>query len=749
MRPLPTLPVTLPSAVLALMVAASGSTGLTGCGEKPAQPPPDAGEQTIPPTDGGTEPDLPGYDARPSNPHCTAPARPAQGGGAGTVTTERVFPNLTFTAPVFITHAPGNAERVYVVEQTGRIHLFANDAGVATTSVFLDLSGRVTCCGERGLLGLAFHPDFANNGELFVSYTDTPQGGSLRSVVSRMRSPDGGLTADPSTEERVIAIPQPYSNHNGGHLAFGPEGHLYVGMGDGGSGGDPQNHAQNLNSLLGKILRLDVSQKPYAIPADNPFADSPGTAGTPRPEFYAWGLRNPWRFSFDRETGELWAGDVGQGALEEVDLIRKGGNYGWRLKEGDACFNPAQNCPSDGLIDPVVTYPRTEGVSITGGYVYRGKAMPQLVGRFVFADFATGKVWAVRTDPATGAHSREELYDSPLSVSSFGEAPDGELYLLHYNANPGAGRIHRLVPSGAPPPEDTFPQLLSQTGCVDPQNPREALPGVIPYDVASPLWSDGAAKQRHLAIPDGTQIALKADGDFDLPVGTVLMKTFLLADRPVETRLFMRHDDGEWGGYSYEWNEAGTDAQLLPGAKTKTVAGQPWHFPSRGQCMTCHTEAAGRSLGLELAQLSSVPVRYPSGRTARQVETLAHAGLFASEPPAAADRPALTFPPDARAYLHANCSGCHRPGGTTQAEFDVRHATGLRDTLTCNAAPRQGDLGVEDARLVAPGEPEKSLLPLRMRSLDAHRMPPLSSSRVDEMGVALVEGWIRGLQGCP
>ncbi len=721
------------------LTACEGSPGPLSPNPDPA-PTPDAGTQ--PPGNDGGDDGRPGYDARPANPTCVAPERPT---AQTSVTTARAFPNLSFSSPLFITHAPGNPSRVYVVEQGGRIRVFENTPEVATSSVFLDLSGKVTCCGERGLLGLAFHPDFAQTGELFVSYTDTPPGQSLRSVVSRMRSTDGGLTADPSTEELVITFSQPYANHNGGHIAFGPDGYLYLGTGDGGSGGDPQNFAQNLGSLLGKFLRLDVSKRPYAIPADNPFAHSGGGAGEPRPERYAWGQRNPWRFTFDPETGELWTGDGGPGALEEVDLIRRGGNYGWRIKEGTRCFNPSQDCIGDGLIDPIVTYPRTEGVSITGGYVYRGSAIPSLRGRYVFGDFGSGKVWAVRTDPATGEHSREELFDSSLGISSFGEAPDGELYLVNY----GGGAIHKLVPGSATPPEDTFPQLLSQTGCVDPEDARRPLPGVIPYDVASPLWSDGAAKQRHLAIPDGTQIDLREDGDFDLPNGTVLMKTFLLGERPVETRLFIRHQDGEWGGYSYEWNDEGTDAALLPGAKTKAVAGQTWQFPSRGQCMTCHTEAAGRSLGLELSQLAPVQVTYPSGRTAPQLETLAHIGLFSSEVPAGAALPALPFPADARAYLHANCAGCHRPGGTTQAEMDLRFSTPLAETGTCDVAPRQGALGLAEARLVAPGAPERSLLPVRMRTLDAHRMPPLGTSVVDAEGVALVEGWIAGLEGCP
>lgn len=338
------------------------------------------------------------------------------------------------TQPVFLTSASDQSGRLFIVEQTGRLRILENNALHAQP--FLDLSGRVTSGGERGLLGLAFHPDFSENDRFFVNYTSV-QEGQLRTVISEFKvtGPDADI-ADPSTERILLQFDQPYSNHNGGMLAFGADGLLYISTGDGGSGGDPQGNAQKLDTFLGKILRIDVDEgDPYSVPNDNPFVGVPGA----RSEIWAFGLRNPWRFSFDRPTGRLFAADVGQNRLEEVNLIVRGGNYGWNTMEGGLCFSPEEGCPRGSLILPIAEYARDEGRSITGGYVYRGRQNRELVGTYIFGDFASGRIWLLR-DSGEGTWSRELLLESGRSISSFGTDDWDELYLVDYG-----GEILKLV----------------------------------------------------------------------------------------------------------------------------------------------------------------------------------------------------------------------------------------------------------------------------------------------------------------
>jgi glucose/arabinose dehydrogenase len=355
----------------------------------------------------------------------------------------RAFPALRFARPVAMEQAPGDASRWYLVEQGGVIRVFANDDNAQSASVFIDLTSQVgDSGGERGLLSIAFDPGFAGNGFVYLCFTRSSA--TLTSYVSRFTSTDGGQTLDTASEVELLTLPQPYANHNGGQLAFGPDGFLYVGFGDGGAGNDPQNRAQDTSNLWGKILRLDVAAAPYTIPADNPFAGNArcdaGTGAAACPEIFAWGLRNPWRFSFDRDTGALYAGDVGQGAWEEVDLIENGGNYGWRIREGAHCNIPADNCPTSGLVDPVVEYDRSLGSTITGGYVYRGGAINGLLGSYVFGDFSSGRIFRI----ANGAPPLEVLLDSNLLIPSFAQDTEGELYALNY----GEGAVYRIVEAG-------------------------------------------------------------------------------------------------------------------------------------------------------------------------------------------------------------------------------------------------------------------------------------------------------------
>lgn len=347
-----------------------------------------------------------------------------------------IFPALTFSQPVDLVQAPGDSSRFFVVEQGGAIKVFSNAENVSSSSTFLDIKSKVTSGGERGLLGLAFHPDFKTNGYFFVNYT---AGNPLKTVIARYKATAN--QADAGSEAILFTFNQPYDNHNGGSMQFGKDGYLYIATGDGGSGGDPQNNAQNLKSHLGKILRVDVNgttKGNYSIPADNPFVA--GTTGN-LPEIYAYGLRNPWRISFDTESGKLFAGDVGQNEREEIDIIVKGGNYGWRIKEGVDCYNPGSNCNAQGLIEPVHDYSQDNGDrSITGGYVYRGSAIPSLAGKYIYGDYISGRIWALELDGDTRKSNTLILEDNAL-ISSFGQDLKGEVYYLNY----GEGKVMKVV----------------------------------------------------------------------------------------------------------------------------------------------------------------------------------------------------------------------------------------------------------------------------------------------------------------
>ncbi len=346
--------------------------------------------------------------------------------GDGPIALEPVAEGLE--RPVYVTHADDRSGDLFVLEQPGRIRVLSEE-GLAERPL-LDLTERVESGGnEQGLLGLAFHPEFAANGRFFVNYTREPDGATV--IAEFQATGDGPVAAD--AERVLLTVEQPYRNHNGGMIAFGPDGLLYIGMGDGGSGGDPQNFAQDPDALLGKMLRIDVDGgEPYGIPADNPFAEGGG-----RPEIFASGLRNPWRFSFDRETGELRAGDVGQNAIEEIDVIQRGGNYGWRRMEGTRCYEPSQGCRRDDLILPVAEYANGGGrCSVTGGYVYRGETVPALTGTYVYGDFCSGEIFGLRPEEST------VLLDTGLSLASFGEDAAGELYVADLR-----GAVYRIVPA--------------------------------------------------------------------------------------------------------------------------------------------------------------------------------------------------------------------------------------------------------------------------------------------------------------
>ena len=385
-----------------------------------------------------------GLDARPVNLTCEAPDRT---GGGTDILTEDAFPSLPGfgSAPLNLLQAPGDDTRWFAAEREGTVRVFNNVANVSAFNAdFISIT--VNSNVEGGLLGMAFDPDYATNGRVFFSWTEGA--GTLESVVAWFTSSDGGQTLDPGTQTEVIRVQQDAANHNGGGIAFGPDGFLYFGLGDGGGSNDPRERSQDTTNLLGAMLRLDVSGAGpgYTIPADNPFAGNAlcpadHSSATDCPEIYAWGLRNPWRWSFDSATGDLWLGDVGQNAFEEVDVIERGGNYGWDCREGFSAnsSDPSPACPAAGaLIDPVHAYDRSQGdISITGGYVYRGTAITGLTGSYVFGDFVSGRIWRL-VDDGSGGFTSEELAQLSSNILAFAQGNDGELYLLD-------GGIERIV----------------------------------------------------------------------------------------------------------------------------------------------------------------------------------------------------------------------------------------------------------------------------------------------------------------
>ena len=705
-----------------------------------------------------------GLDSRPSNTTCLAGDPP---GNTVSLAVQRAFASLpNFTQPIAMLQEPGNSARWYVVQKTGSVRVFDNTPNVATTREFINLGSRLnsdpnSSNDERGLLGMAFHPNYPTDPRVFLFYTGTHTTLGLVDRVSQFRLAANGTSLDAGSEIELFNVDDPEGNHNGGNIAFGPDGFLYIGIGDGGGGGDGHGaigNGQLLTTMLGKMLRIDVAATTmattYAIPPTNPDSGNArcnvnGSGSANCPEIYAYGFRNPWRWSFDRGSGQLWLNDVGQGTLEEVDLVTLGGNYGWRCFEGSDPFNATCGPNRASSIPPVAQYGRSLGFSTTGGVVYRGSTIPALIGRYVFGDFGSGNLWNIARDTtptltltATGALS------TGLQIASFGEDTDGEVYLVHLG-----GTLHRLVQGAGGGRQ--IPNQLSQTGCVNPSTPTLPASGLIPYAPNAPFYSDGAVKTRWLALPDGQRIVIDAGNDFDFPSGSVLVKNFSIGTTLVETRLFMRHNDGNWAGYTYEWNAGRTEATRVVGGKTVQVAGQTWEFPSEAQCLQCHSAAAGRTLGLEIGQLNG-DFGYPTGRTANQLTTLN--SIDTLTPPLTQTPAQLPVIPDpfgsaalgsrARAYLHTNCSYCHRPSGPTPSNLDYRYTTALASTNTCDIAPTLGNLGITNPRIIAPGSAARSVTVARMNRVGTDAMPPLTRHMIDTAGVQLLTTWIDGLANC-
>jgi uncharacterized repeat protein (TIGR03806 family) len=687
-------------------------------------------------------------------------------------TVTKVYPKLTFNEALELTAMPGKNAWV-IAERPGKVYTFDMDPAKAEKKLILDV--------KHAIYGAVLHPKFADNGYLYLSELpdgskEAPDGTKLvRYTVDRAT-----MTADPKTAKLIFTWPN--GGHNGGCLRFGPDGMLYVSTGDGSGIADSLETGQNIHTVLGKILRIDVSKeeggKAYAIPEDNPFAKTKDARG----EVWAYGIRQSWKISFDTATGDLWAGEVGQDLWEMVYLIQKGGNYGWSVTEGAYPFRPERKKGPTPILKPIAEHHHTEARSVTGGYIYHGKKHADLKGAYVYGDFDTGRVWALKYDKkAERVTDHKELAKTNLRIVAWAQDHDGEVYALNFID----GSIYALAPTPPQAKGPEFPRKLSETGLFADTAKLAPATGLIPYSVNAELWADGASNERYIALPGDSKIEFEtitypqpAPGSvpgWRFPNGTVLVKTFFLETAPgtkrrLETRLLVasvlggteEYGDQVWNGYTYIWNDEGTDAELADKKGVdreytiKTQAGekkQKWHFPSRAECNLCHTVTAKYALGVNTAQMNRD--HDYGGTSANQLATLDKLGIFAKPLPAEPSKLAkLANPYDAKApidararsYLHANCSHCHRKWGGGNAEFQLLSTLPVKDLGVIDTKPGQGAFELKDPKILVPGDPKRSMIYHRMTLTGLGRMPHIASNVVDEPAVKLIHDWIAGLK---
>lgn len=657
------------------------------------------------------------------------------------------FPHLQFNAITTLTNAP-NSGRLFVVQLSGEIVSFEDTPTSRDVDVFLDV--RQVDPQVTHVYGMTFHPDFPRQPYVYLCYVrrgNEPDG----SVISRFRVTETAPPrADPTSEHQILRWLA--GGHNGCALKFGPDNLLYISTGDGTGPNPPDTRlaGQDVSNLLSAILRIDVDHpsdgRNYAIPKDNPFVDLPGA----RPEIFAFGFRNPWKMSFDRATGDLWVGDVGWDMWELVYRVERGGNYGWSIKEGSNPILPNQEPGPGPILPPIVQHHHSEARSITGGFVYHGKRLPDLRGAYVYGDYNTGKIWSLRYDGKRVTEQRE-LAETRHQIVGWAEMQSGELY---YADHQRSNRIYRLEPSDVPDDSRQFPRRLSHTGLFDSVEQLSPARGVIRYEVNAELWEDGARAIRHLALPGSSRINNQKENAWVFPANSVVARTILKTvagiERRIETQILHR-DDNEWRPYSYVWNSDQNDATLAPAAGQQLVLedGTNYRIHSRVECQLCHTKPMGVLLGVNAPQL-----RASALRTGGQLQRWRQLGLFEDRVPSgsATTRP-LVDPYEltaelnerARSYLHVNCVSCHRPGGGGPSPIHLDYQRTLAETKLLDAAPVQGDLGIPTARIIKPGHPHDSVLFYRMAKVGAGHMPHLGAQLPDEAGLQLMHDWIRWL----
>jgi uncharacterized repeat protein (TIGR03806 family) len=703
-----------------------------------------------------------------------------------------------FSTPICATTPPGESNRLFVVERAGRIVIVTNLALTGgTRPTFLDIRTRVSTQVEEGMLGLAFHPGYATNGYFFVaySYTNTAVANSgIYNRVSRFSVTAGDTNAaDAASELILFSQLDDAPNHNGGDIHFGPDGYLYVTLGDEGNQNDSLLNSQRIDrDFFCGILRLDVDKRPenlapnghaallgqtnYFVPADNPFVGVTQYNGTNlnpasvRTEFWAVGLRNPWRIAFDELTGTLYCGDVGGSAREEINVIVKGGNYGWVFREGTLAGPVANRQGPAGFVSrpPIFEYERgtgpTQGNSVTGGRIYRGSRIAQLYGRYVFCDYGSGNVWALTPDGTNTVATAERLLGQG-NISSFAVDPrNGDILLVNLGGSLQRLIYNTTVTSGTP-----IPATLVDAGVFSSTTTLTPNAGIVPYELNVPFWSDNARKTRWFSVPDLSQtITFHRDENWLFPTGTVWIKHFDLeltngspaSLKRLETRVLVKNSGGIYG-VTYRWGTSTSNATLVSeegmeesfaindGGTTRT---QVWRYPSRSQCLDCHTTVGGHALGFHTAQMNR-NYNY-SAATDNQLRALEHVGYFSNTVTNRHTLRALAVATDTahslefrvRSYLDANCRQCHQPGGVIRSSWDARIQNPLSLAGIINGA-LQNDLGETANRVIVPNDTAHSVLLSRISQNGVLRMPPVGSSVIDTNAVNLVTAWIASLAG--
>ncbi|MCH7685748.1 MAG: PQQ-dependent sugar dehydrogenase [Planctomycetes bacterium] len=690
---------------------------------------------------------------------------------------EPAFPHLTFNRPLVITNAPGT-ERLFVAEQDGKIFSFENETNTDKLDLVVDLKQKHT--DLTAIYGLTFHPKFERNRFVYVCYVvkgSKPDGTKVVRFTMKKSDPP-----QIDAESEKVIITWLAGGHNGGCLKFGPDGYLYISTGDGAGPSPPDTlrSGQDVSNLLSAILRIDVNSadegKAYRVPPDNPLVEIDGA----RPEIWSYGFRNPWKMSFDRIGNDLWVGDVGWDHWEMIYRVVKGGNYGWSIMEGRQPVLPEEKRGPTPILPPTVDHPHSEAASITGGFVYRGTRLKELVGSYIYGDYQSGKVWGLRHDRETNKVIRHrELANTPLQLVAFGEDNAGELYLLDHNRSK---QLYRLVENPEKGTNRNFPKKLSRTGLFASVKDHVPAPGVIPYSIIAPHWADQTQSERWLAVPGTERIELDKKGNWQFPDGSVIAKTVSIemeqgvpqSLRRLETQILHRENES-WRPYTYVWNDEQTDALLADADgfnRTLTIrdpdapAGrreQTYRFASRAECLLCHNpwvEKQTTIFGVQSASLLAVHAMQLNrdhnydGRTANQLRTYQHIGLLPGQLRDDVETaPKLTNPYDesadlnerARSYLNVNCSHCHQFNAGGAATILLSYNVELEKALMLGVRPTQGTFGISNAKILSPGDPFGSVLYYRIAKLGSGRMPRVGSRIVDEKAVHLFHDWIAQL----
>ena len=679
------------------------------------------------------------------------------------------FPEVRFDHPTSLLEIPGQ-DRLLVTEMSGKIFSLSKSVAAAKPELIVDLEKHTG--SQVSLFSATLHPKFTDNRFVFISYVHPADKRQVR--ISRFTiTSDIPGTIVPTSE--AVFLLRPSGPHNAGDLKFGNDGLLYASTGDGAGPNPPDSltTGQDISDLLGSILRIDVDRPsgalPYSIPIDNPFRDTPGARG----EIWSYGLRNPWKFGIDRLTNEVFVADNGWETWELIHRIERGGNCGWPIMEGRAALRSEVPLGPTPIIPPVKDHPHSEANSVIGGPVYRGNKLIELQGAFVYGDYITGTIWALWPDATTieptKTFKHATLVDTDLQIVSFAEGSAGELYVLDYDFT---GQIYELLPSGLKDNSAKFPRKLSETGLFRSLDDLEPSPGVIPYSVTVSQWMDGADASRWIAIPGLGSVDLSAqDHARAFPDGTVLVKHLSLPvwdKQPIRLETQLLHfEEGSWNPYSYLWDDEGKEANLVSeigsmrSLRVEMSNGRneerTWRVNAVNECRLCHNAGANVVLGFVPQQLDRPLVHLQKQlvgpTTSTQLPSLVSQRVVSG--PASlegSDSRRLVDPHDmnqsiedrARSYLHANCSMCHHPRGNAIVSFFLRRDMPF-DQLRTDKGTIIGTFGVNNGKVIAAGDPYRSLLVYRMSKLGYARMPYIGSHAVDGKGIALIEQWIRSL----